>query len=112
MSNVFEDYKVKIESISSEMKVVQRENDMLKTETETLEAILNDMRQKEKNSNIIVSQVPREDNKNINQVVQKIMGSLNINIDQDEILELYRIGSRKDAPILVKLKKEGKNRNI
>lgn len=103
MSDAFDDYKVKFETISDEMKAIRRENEMLKEKTGTLEMKVNNMEQIEKQNNIVMSGIP-EQSEEVNTIMKKVMKALKVEIEEGDIVDCFKIGKTGRSPILVKLR--------
>ena len=106
MSNSFDDHKTKIEKVMKELKQIKRKNMDLKTKLNELEKKINNQEQKEKQNNMIIVGVPKQNEKDPKKTVKKIIRAMKIEVADEDVKEVFRIGKKEDAPILIKLSKQ------
>lgn len=106
ISDVFDEQKVAIDKLVSDVKKVTEEKESMKVRVMELESRLNDIEQREKEKNIIINGVPKLDKPNMVEIVGQIASSMNIQLLPDSVIEAYRLGKREDAPILAKFKRQ------
>lgn len=103
VSDAFDDQKKAIEDMLGEIKQLREENCSLKQRVETLENKLNSSEQKERERNLVVTGIPEQEGEPKN-TIQKVMEALKVEINEEDILEVYPVNTKKDSPLIVKLK--------
>ena len=77
-----------------------------KTKLNELEKKINNQEQKEKQNNMIMVGVPKQNEKDPKKTVKKIIRAMKIEVADEDVKEVFRIGKKEDAPILIKLNKQ------
>lgn len=102
MSDSFDDQKVEIKNLLSEIKQLKDENTKLSQRVQILEDKINQQEQKEKENNIVVTGIPKQD-QDLKVTVCKIVETMKVQISENEIQEVYQINKREGGPIVLKL---------
>lgn len=112
MSDSFEAQKTRFEELLEETRALRRENETLKEHVNNLQIKFDELEVKERECNIIIDGVPKQNESKTMKTVTNIMAAMNLKIQNNEILESFRLGKRDGGPILVKLKSRETKHNI
>lgn len=104
ISTCFEEQRAQFEKTLQEVKELKKENNILKHKVQQLEVKMDNIESKEKANNMIIVGVPKQVNMNEKQITHKILSSMNVQINEDDVLECFRLTRVEDGPILAKLK--------
>lgn len=103
ISDCFDEQKVVIEKLATDTKQLGEENKLLKLQITELERRMDDVEQREKDTNIIISGIPRQQGNDTKHTVLQIARAMDLRLDNNSICEAYRLGKQDKAPLLVKL---------
>lgn len=104
LSDSFEDQKTQFKKTLEEVKQLKDENNRLNEKVVIMEEKLNQIEQREKEKNMVVSGIPKQ-NEELAETMKKVFEALKVPIKDGDVQEIYRLNNTKeDAPILLKLK--------
>ncbi|CAG9770248.1 unnamed protein product [Ceutorhynchus assimilis] len=71
-------------------------------DVDDMEDGLNELEQIEKKSNLLVVGIPKQ-NEEARESLRKVFTAMKVTMQDEDIKEIYRINSKEDAPVMLKL---------
>lgn len=114
LSDMYDNQKNLLEDISNKMKQYIKENEELKIEVKELKSRINDLEEKDKEKNLLISGIELTGTENLKtDIIDKITKALNVEIEKNEIETCYQIRkNNKNSPIILKLLNKSKKEEI